>query len=260
MPAQIKPRKLFYNEKEYNQLNRIDRFLSKSSYSRIIKELGKNNLPEGVPILFYGSPGTGKTEAVYQLARKLKKVIFRVDISSTKSMWYGESEKEIKKLFDRYRALEKNRENCPILLFNEADAILGTRKKVGRSPVDQTENAIQNIILQEMEDFKGIMIATTNLTVNFDSAFERRFLYKVRFDKPEKDIRSKIWKEHIPDLKPKEALRLADLFDFSGGEISNIARKVISNSIVSGNKVKIDEIISYAKEEKIVEERRFIGF
>ena len=77
----------------------------------------------------------------------------------------------------------KRSDVAPILLFNEADAIFGVRKNGAENAVDKMENTIQNIILQEMEDLNGILIATTNLATNLDSAFERRFLYKIEFEK-----------------------------------------------------------------------------
>ena len=103
----------------------------------------------------------------------------RVDVDKIKSCWVGESEKNIKKLFDSYRAKCNNAELAPILLFNEADAVLGIRMEGAQTAVNKMENSIQNIILQEMETLEGIMIATTNLTSNLDKAFERRFLYKI---------------------------------------------------------------------------------
>ena len=108
----------------------------------------------------------------------------QVNISQIKSCWVGESEKNIKGLFDNYRELVKKSEVTPILLFNEADAIIGVRKEGAQSAVDKMENSLQNIILQEMETLDGIMIATTNLQENMDKAFERRFLYKIKFDRP----------------------------------------------------------------------------
>jgi SpoVK/Ycf46/Vps4 family AAA+-type ATPase len=111
-----------------------------------------------------------------------------VDISKTKSMWFGQSEKIIKDIFDRYRSrvkqAQKTRESIPILLLNEADAVICKRRETEGSNLAQTENAMQNIILEEMEKLEGILIATTNLTQNMDKAFERRFLFKVEFEKP----------------------------------------------------------------------------
>ena len=135
---------------------------------------------QGFCCIFYGAPGTGKTETVYKLARQTGRDIMRVDVNKIKSCWVGESEKNIKAAFDRYRNICKNSPLAPILLFNEADAILGIRMEGASNAVDKMENSIQNIILQEMESIEGIMIATTNLTTNLDKAFERRFLYKIR--------------------------------------------------------------------------------
>ena len=104
----------------------------------------------------------------------------QVNISEIKSMWVGESEKNIKQVFDNYRAMVNDSQTTPILLFNEADAIIGKRQEGTLRSVDKMENSIQNIILQEMEMLDGILIATTNLAQNMDKAFERRFLYKIK--------------------------------------------------------------------------------
>ena len=146
----------------------------------------------------------------------------------------GESEQNMKKLFDRYRNICKDSPLAPILLFNEADAILGVRMEGATRAVDKMENSIQNIILQEMESLEGIMIATTNLTGNLDKAFERRFLYKIRFDRPTEDARTQIWQSMLPPLTENDARVLASRFDLSGGEIENITRKYTVNAILSG--------------------------
>ena len=104
-------------------------------------------LPQNLNILLFGAPGTGKTETVYQLAKSSGREIMKVEISQSKSMWFGESEKLIKKIFRDYADLAKQNELTPILLFNEADAILSSRKTNNASAVSQTENAIQNILL-----------------------------------------------------------------------------------------------------------------
>ena len=206
----------------------------------------------GHNILLIGAPGTGKTETVYQLARQTGRDIMRVDVDKIKSCWVGESEKNIKALFDRYRNICKNSKLAPILLFNEADAVLGVRMEGASRAVDKMENSIQNIILQEMETLEGIMIATTNLTTNLDKAFERRFLYKIRFDKPSVGSRSKIWQSMLPGLSEKDAQTLASQFDLSGGEIENIARKHSVNAILSGkDSIDIKEIIATCRQERI---------
>jgi len=216
-------------------------------------------LSQGFSCLFYGSPGTGKTETVLQLAKQTGRNIFMVDISSTKSMWFGESEKKIKEIFNKYRNSLTQHDKAPILLFNEADAVFGKRKNVSSSNVAQTENAIQNIILQEMETLKGILIATTNLTDNLDAAFERRFVYKVKFEKPSIFSKQKIWQSKLPWLSDDDGLRLAEKFDFSGGEIDNIVRKTTINEVIFSNQPQFSDLEKICLEEKIVT-RPIIGF
>ena len=216
----------------------------------------------GFCCIFSGQPGTGKTETVYQLARETGRDIMRVDVDKVKSCWVGESEKNIKALFDRYRSICKNSSLAPILLFNEADAVLGVRIEGASSAVDKMENSIQNIILQEMESLEGIMIATTNLTSNLDKAFERRFLYKIKFEKPTVEARAKIWMTMLPGLKEEDAERLASKFDLSGGEIENVVRKHTVNSILFGNEsISMDELIEICRQERMSKsnEKR-IGF
>jgi SpoVK/Ycf46/Vps4 family AAA+-type ATPase len=174
-----------------------------------------------------------------------------VDISQSKSMWFGESEKRIKEIFSNYKDYIEESEITPILLFNEADAIFSKRKDVSSSAVAQTENAIQNIILQEMENLKGILIATTNLVDNLDKAFERRFLFKIEFKKPELSVRQSIWQSMIADLTEKDAQTIASRFDFTGGQIENIARKRTVELVLSGIEPNIDKLISFCQEELI---------
>src|SRR5690606_29460031 len=100
-------------------------------------------------------------------------------------------------------------EHAPILFFNEADALISKRKDVGISATGETENRIQNILLEELENFRGILIATTNLVNNLDSAFDRRFLFKVEFQQPDLEVRSKIWKQKLPHLSSEDSSLLA---------------------------------------------------
>jgi len=177
-------------------------------------------------------------------------------------MWFGESEKKIKQIFDDYREIVNNSNHPPILLFNEADAVFSKRKDIGSSGVDKTENAIQNIILEELESINGILIATTNLTHNLDKAFERRFLYKIEFTKPSVNIKSRIWADHIKDLKPSQAMELANRFDFTGGQIANIARKYIMNNVLNNLSTNFNNIVTFCEQEGFYtnNNKRKIGF
>lgn len=228
-------KELFYNRRVTDSINQLAGLLEPDNFSDICIRLKEKGLRSGFACLFYGAPGTGKTETVYQLARRTGRNIMRVNISEIKSSWVGESEKNIKNVFNRYRCLVERSEVTPILLFNEADAILGKRMEGAERAVDRMENSIQNIILQEIENMEGILIATTNIAGNLDKAFERRFLYKIEFERPDVQAKCAIWKSMIPELKGDEAECLASRYDFSGGQIENICRKRTIDSILWGN-------------------------
>ena len=262
LAGQIGAKELFYNPSEERQVAQLKALMSAERLDAIRTAMKGKGMRSGFSCLFYGGPGTGKTETVYQVARECGRDIFVVDVSQIKSMWVGESEKNIKEVFDRYRQCVAAGGMIPILLFNEADAIFGIRKEGADWSVDKMENSIQNIILQEMEDLDGILIATTNLTCNLDKAFERRFLYKVRFDKPSVEARGKIWQAMMPELSNSEALSLAEGYDFSGGQIENIVRKKTVQSLISGTEPSFEDILGFCREEGIGDQRvqRRIGF
>ena len=262
-PDQLTPKTMFYTETVQHQVDELGKFFEPEQYAKIRERMQERGFRQGFTCLFHGGPGTGKTETVYQLARLTGRSIMTVDVPSIKSKWVGDSEKNIKALFDRYRSLVQRAEKAPILLFNEADAIIGIRKTGAESAVDKMENTLQNIILQEMETLDGIMIATTNLTENLDSAFERRFLYKIAFEKPDAAVRGKIWQQMIPELSDIEATTLAEHFDFSGGQIENVARKYAINSILYGNDTEMLPILEdYCRCEQLNNNitRKRIGF
>lgn len=247
----IKEKQLFFAPAEAEHLNMVGDSLKEDNYSVLVKRLEDKGLPKGIAVLLYGAPGTGKTESVMQWARATGRDIIHVDISASKSMWYGESEKIIKEVFSRYKRQCKRSALKPILLFNEADAIFSSRKTGNNSSIDQTENAIQNIILEEMEQLDGILIATTNLVENLDKAFERRFLFKIRLDKPSVEAKKNIWISKLPSLDESEAMSLAGRYDFSGGEIDNIVRKALMSEILEGKKPSFAELEKLCAEEKV---------
>jgi SpoVK/Ycf46/Vps4 family AAA+-type ATPase len=260
-PGNIGFKELFFNKEEEKHLNMLQDLLLKDNLKDIQNRLEQKNLPKGVTALLYGPPGTGKTESVYQIAKHVGREIMRVDISQTKSVWFGESEKVIKRVFTDYQEYSAQCELCPILLINEADAIISKRKEILNSNVAQTENTIQNIILEELENFKGILIATTNLVNQLDSAFERRFLFKVEFSKPDLRVKAKIWKSKLNGLSMNECELLARSFDFSGGQIDNIVRKYEISGILNGKETGIDEIIEFCNKELLSNTNRIkIGF
>ena len=248
-PTNLSARKLFFNPRETEELGMLQSMLMETNFKRLRSRLKKKNLPQGLTVLFFGHPGTGKTESVLQMARKSGREIQKVDISQTKSMWFGESEKIIKKIFSDYRIMAEESKRMPILLFNEADAIISRRKDTERSNVAQTENAIQNIILEELENFEGIFMATTNLVSNMDNAFERRFLFKVEFDKPLPRVKAKIWKSKLTALSEKQCMELATSFDFTGGQIDNIVRKCETHHVLYGTENNMEVIRKFCHSE-----------
>lgn len=224
--------------------------MERKKFGDLQKKLKSKGLPTGVSIMLHGAPGTGKTESVYQIAKKTKRGIFKVDISETKSMWFGESQKLVKRIFDDYRQIQQAEKLCPILLLNEADAIIGKRKAAGSSSVADTENAIQNVLLEELENFSGILFATTNLIDNLDAAFERRFLFKIQFEKPSVKTSAEIWKSKLDFLSDEESQKLASTYHFSGGEMENIARKIMINELLSEDKIDYKLVDEICKNEK----------
>jgi DNA replication protein DnaC len=261
-PSQLAQKQLFFTSDVQRQVDELGSFLQTDNFRRIQERMKFKGFRNGFACLFYGNPGTGKTETVYQLARKTGRSIMMVDVPQLKSMWVGQSEKNVKALFDRYREQVKRAKLTPILLFNEADAIIGVRKNGAENAVDKMENSLQNIILQEMEQLDGIMIATTNLQQNMDKAFERRFLYKIYFEKPTAEVRAHIWHEMIPDLDDKIVQTLSAKYDFSGGQIENIARRHAIDSILHGAADNVMESLTLHCDSEMQsgKDQRRIGF
>ena len=242
---------LYFEEKMQKQIDFIQASLTQEKFVDMQSRLQDLAMPSGVAAVFYGAPGTGKTESVYQIAKATGRDVLYVDISQTKSMWFGESEKRIKAVFSDYARVCRKSKLKPILLFNEADAVLGKRKDNNASNVAQTENAIQNIILEQMEKMDGIIIATTNLVDNLDAAFERRFLFKIKFEMPTTEATKQIWKSKLSWLDEENATTLALRYRFSGGEIDNIARKATINEVITGNRATLNEIMEYCESERL---------
>ncbi|MDO9152768.1 MAG: ATP-binding protein [Paludibacter sp.] len=260
-PAKIFAKALYFNDSEAKQLGILKNLLLEGNFNEVQNRLEQKGLPKGITALLHGFPGTGKTETVFQIARETNREIVKVDISQSKSMWFGESEKIIKRIFTNYKSYAKDCELKPILLFNEADAIIGKRKEVGNSNIDQTENTIQNILLEELENFDGIFLATTNLVRNLDTAFERRFLFKIEFQKPETSVKAKIWNSKLPILTENECKVLASRFDFSGGQIDNIIRKNEIYEIIHGIAVDFNNIVEFCNSELLLKKNSVkVGF
>ncbi len=174
----------------------------------------------GVTVLFHGASGTGKTMAAEVLANELKMPLYQVDLSALVSKWVGETEKNLRSVF---RAAEGVR---GVLLFDEADALFGTRTDV-KSQGDRHGNMEVNYLLQEIERFNGVLLLSTNHFNNMDSAFLRRFSYTLTFGAPVAEQRKLIWERNVPkELPLAEDVCFTHLsqFGLTGGSIKNSIR------------------------------------
>ncbi len=209
-------------------LQNLMRQLDKEVVHRLV-EWGIKDKKSGIDarIIFYGAAGTGKTMTAYSLAKSLKRQVLAFDCSKILSMYVGESEKNVRKIFDTFYDLCEKTKTEPILLLNEADQFLGARSSGGVSGADQMHNQMQNIFLEQIEKFKGVLIATTNLLENIDKAFSRRFNYKIEFKKPNKEQRLSLWKKMLPKNAPyKEGFDAHELAEYSltGGQINLVIK------------------------------------
>lgn len=252
-PDKIPARELFFNEELTEDINFVKNSLQEEAFAELQKRLEANALPKGVAILFHGLPGTGKTAAVDMIAKATGRSVYHVDIAASKTCWFGESEKLFKKIFTDYRKMCETEERKPILLFNEADALFSKRRDVGAGSDNcaQTENSLQNILLEELETLDGILIATTNMCDNFDTAFERRFLFKVQFGQPNTDAKRAIWKSKLSWLTEEECDLLAKKYNMSGGEIDNIVRKSMMEEVLTGNCPTMAMLEAWCRGEKL---------
>ena len=258
----INKESLFYNEAEKKQIDTISRALEEENYKKLVTKLKEKGLKTGINILLYGVAGGGKTSTVMQWAAQSGRDVFFLDISSVQSKFVGEAEKQLQSVWTSYKECRKSMKLAPILLFNEADAILGTRMQA-ESSASKSYNTLQNIMLQNMEDFEdGIFIATTNLAAHLDPAFERRFLYKVEYKKPEAHVRKQILSNVFQDISVDTIEKINDTCFLTGGQIQNVHKKILINSLLDEEANSEDVILELCKEEFVLSKtgRNPIGF
>ncbi len=178
-------------------------------------------------VILHGPPGTGKTLTALSLAKTLKKPVLSFDCSKILSMYVGESEKNVRKIFDTYKDLSQKAGTHPVLLLNEADQFLGSRSQAPNSSADKMHNQMQNIFLEQIENFEGVLIATTNLLETIDPAFSRRFNYKIEFKKPGFKERVELWRRMLPKKAPIEAnldIEALAKYELTGGQIELVIK------------------------------------
>jgi SpoVK/Ycf46/Vps4 family AAA+-type ATPase len=259
----IPERKLFYEKNERLHVNRLHDLLEPIRFDAFLDRMAVLKMKRGLTVLLYGAPGTGKTESVYQLARLSRRHVLEADASTVRSKWVGDTEKNIRNLFQDYKNACETFDEVPILLFNEADSILGKRRPV-IDRVEQMENTLQNLLLQELENFEGIFIATTNLEDNLDPAFDRRILYKVRFTHPSDSLRISIWNDKLPNISNELIESVNTDFKLTGGQIDNIRKKIEVDKLLNPEmNVEESYLRNLAEEELSLrkgETRSSIGF
>ena len=214
----------------------------------------------GISALFSGPSGTGKTLAAEVLANELRLDLYRIDLSSVVSKYIGETEKNLRRVFDSAE------DGGAILLFDEADALFGKRSEVKDSH-DRYANVEVSYLLQRMEAYRGLAILTTNMKSALDTAFLRRIRFVVNFPFPDAAQRAEIWLRMFPPQVPTEGLDRAKLakLNLAGGNIRNIALNAAFIAADAGEPVRMKHLLraarsEYAKLEKALSEAEIAGW
>ncbi|EDO8476337.1 TPA: ATP-binding protein [Campylobacter jejuni] len=225
----------------------------------------KSNKNIEAKIIFYGPAGTGKTMSALAMAKSMKKSVLSFDCSKILSKWVGESEQNVRKIFDTYKNIVQTCKQSPILLLNEADQFLSMRVD-GSSGSDKMHNQMQNIFLEQIERFSGVIIATTNFLESLDSAFSRRFDYKIEFKKPDFKDRLKIWEKFLPKKALFEKdfdINILSNYELSGAQILMVVKNTALKVAVSQDGVfKMQDFIESIQKElnSSFDKSKIVGF
>lgn len=213
------------------------------------KDWGLDKVREqGAAILLHGLPGTGKTITAYYLGKKLRLKVVEVSMADYGSHIPGELARNIKKIFNGELILAKQESRqAPIILLDECDSMIISRKKLGADMMWMIEPI--NALLVEIAKYPGLIVLTTNLAPMLDEALERRLIAKIRFDKPEKEVRYRIWKAKWPEkfpTQPSDAIlwELAD-FDLTGAQIENVFLLWASSCIRTSSDPIIEKLVEF---------------
>ncbi|EPZ1013804.1 ATP-binding protein [Campylobacter coli] len=225
----------------------------------------KSNKNIEAKIIFYGPAGTGKTMSALAMAKSMKKTVLSFDCSKILSKWVGESEQNVRKIFDTYKNIVQTCKQSPILLLNEADQFLSTRVE-SSSGSDKMHNQMQNIFLEQIERFNGVIIATTNFLESLDSAFSRRFDYKIEFKKPDFKDRLKMWEKFLPRKASFEKafdVNLLANYELSGAQILMVVKNTALKVAVTEDGVfKMQDFIESIQKElnSSFDKSKIVGF
>lgn len=218
----------------------------------------KMNRGLGMTVLFSGESGTGKTMSAEVIANHLQLNLYRIDLSQVVSKYIGETEKNLRKLFD---AAE---DGGVLLFFDEADALFGKRSQVKDSH-DRYANIETNYLLQRLEAYQGLAILATNALSSLDDAFMRRLRFIVKFPVPEDVHRKLIWQKVFPLETPLAELDYTYLarFKLAGGSIYNIALNASFHAAEQGTDVSMKHIleatqVEFDKDSRLTDPRDFV--
>jgi SpoVK/Ycf46/Vps4 family AAA+-type ATPase len=246
-PENIKPINLFYNDLTEKLFQNLKGIIASNRHQSI-----------ALTTLLYGPSGTGKTEFVYQLAKKTNATVIHADYSKIISKWIGESEKNLSQLFYAYETLSKSSNRPTILLLNEADALINKRVIVHQSN-DVFANQIQAQLLELLENFKGILIATTNIEENMDKAFERRFLFKSKIDYPTIEVKEQlIQNSKLKQVVSDKLLKQLIQSNWSPAQLVNYEQKI--ELLTEMNKLNEKEIETLLIEDGLLTVNNQIGY
>lgn len=244
----IRERTLIFPEDLQDRLRLVSRAVAADQFDRVVKELTENGQRGGITAILFGPPGTGKTEFVRQLALASGRNLFMVDSAKLDASYFGEKPRNLRDFFRLVRYIQAISNLAPIIFIDEADALLGRRVTVEKAS-DKEENTSSSVILEELNTFSGILFAATNFITTIDPAMYRRFLMKIEFPVPGRDVLAKIWRAKLPWLTIDEAETLADRFPLSGGVIDNVVSISLLEKIVDGQNPSLDQISRHCEEQ-----------
>ena len=222
----------------------------------------KVSLGKGLIALFTGPSGTGKTLSAEILANELGLDLYKVDLSSVVSKYIGETEKNLSRVFQDAQT------SNAILFFDEADALFGKRSEV-KDAHDRYANIEINYLLQQVEEYEGVIILATNLSKNIDAAFQRRIHFCVEFPFPDENNRAHIWRGIFPSQAPLgsdiDLEFLSRKFKIAGGNIKNVALAAAFLAAEAGSPIKMEHLIlalkrEYQKLGKVCERAEFEAY
>ncbi len=245
---------LVLNTSTLNQIKEIETWLKFNEI--LLHEWDmKAKIKPGFRVMFYGTPGTGKTLTASLLGKYTQRDVYRIDLSMVISKYIGETEKNLSSLFDK--AADKDW----ILFFDEADAVFGKRTNV-RDAHDKYANQEVSYLLQRIENHPGLVILASNFKTNIDTAFTRRFQSIIEFEVPSYGERLQLWKNNLPKgIKIAEDVNLNELskkYDITGANIVNIIQYACLRTLEDKNEsINLNHLLQgikkeYAKEGKMM--------